>query len=84
MVDRRAGGNDPELWVANEFASCRVRRVPFGNGHRIEVQSERSGATVLLDAMALDALTRLGAEEISRLVTLVTERHPIDGPGRER
>lgn len=73
-------GSDVEFWVANEFASCRLRQVPFGNGSRIEIHSERSGATILLDAMALDALTRLGPEEISGLVTIAVERRPIDDP----
>lgn len=74
-VDPESTG-DPELWVANEFASCRLRRVSVGNGYRIQVHSERRNATVSLDAMALDALTRLSPEQISHLMTLVTEPGP--------
>lgn len=68
------------LWVANEFASCWVSRAQFGNGHRISVHSERRGTTVLLDATALDALSRLSPDQVSQLMTLVTERDLIDSP----
>lgn len=70
----------PQLWVANEFASCRLTRVPVGNGHRICIHSERHDRTILLDATALDALTRLSPEQISYLVTAVTDREPLDLP----
>lgn len=65
---------DAELWVANEFASCRVTHTRFGNGHRIRIHSDRRDTTVVLDATALDALTRLTTDQISQLVTSVTER----------
>lgn len=63
-----------EFWVANEFASCRLRMVNVGNGRRIEIRSERRNTKVLLDAMALDALTQLTPDEVSQLLTLVTEQ----------
>ncbi|MYS80739.1 hypothetical protein [Embleya scabrispora] len=67
------GPDGPELRLANEFASIRLRKVRFGNASRIEVRSERQDRTVLLDPMALDAITRLTPDQISRILTLVTE-----------
>ncbi|GAA4988009.1 hypothetical protein GCM10023205_68670 [Yinghuangia aomiensis] len=62
-----------ELRLANEFASIVLRKVRHGNAHRIEVRSERRGRSVLLDPTALDAITRLTPDQVSRLLTLVTE-----------
>jgi hypothetical protein len=43
--------------VTNEFAEVTVSLVRYGNGHRVEVRSERWGTAIWLDAVELEALT---------------------------
>lgn len=43
--------------VANEFAAVLVRKVQTRNGERLEIRSIEHGRAVLLDAIALEALT---------------------------
>ena len=67
--ESREGG----LRIASEFASVQVRQVRTGNGSRLEVSSERSDSTVLLDALTLDLLSRLDPRGISQLVNQIIE-----------
>ncbi|GGT65899.1 hypothetical protein P6B95_01825 [Streptomyces atratus] len=65
------GSQEPELRIANEFADIRLRRVRVGNSYRIELHSRRRDRKVLLDPMALDAISRLRPDQLSRILTLV-------------
>ena len=63
-----------------ESASVVVATHPTGNGRRLKLVSERTGASVLLDATVLDALCHLTPELAAELVRSRTEH---DGPGSE-
>jgi hypothetical protein len=45
------------MTVANEFAEVAISVVPYGNGHRLEIWSQRWGSSIWLDAVELEALT---------------------------
>lgn len=66
-------GTPAGLRIVSEFASVRVRELHTGNGSRLEITSERSQSSVLLDAVTLDLLSGLQPTEISRLVSQVIE-----------
>jgi hypothetical protein len=46
-----------DLTVANEFAEVSISVVPYGNGQRLEIWSQRWGSSIWLDAVELEALT---------------------------
>jgi hypothetical protein len=45
------------LTVTNEFAEVSVTIVPYGNGQRLEISSQRWGSSIWLDPVELEALT---------------------------
>ena len=45
------------LHLANEFAAVDVRVVETGNGVRLRIESPRSGRSIDLDPLELEALT---------------------------
>lgn len=59
--------------VVCESAAVRVSSSPTGNGLRLKLESERSGAVVLLDATVLDALCHLTPGRAAELVRERTE-----------
>lgn len=66
--------------IVCESAAITVLTAPTGNGMRLKLVSERSGATVLLDATVLDALCHLKPALAMELVRLRTEgTHAGDG-----
>jgi hypothetical protein len=72
-----ATGQQPEAAlcrIACESAAVTVALHRTGNGSRLQLTSERSGARVLLDATVLDALCTLGPAHALDLVRLATER----------
>ena len=48
--------NEP-ITVANEFAEVEVRRVDTRNGSRLLISAPRTGRSISLDALELEALT---------------------------
>lgn len=61
--------------IVSESAAVTVSSYATGNGMRLQLTSERSGDSVLLDATVLDALCSLRPEEAAELV-----RHRIEDP----
>ena len=59
--------------VVCESAAVTVATHPTGNGLRLKLVSERSGAEVLLDATVLEALCHLTPERAAELVRERTE-----------
>jgi len=59
--------------VVAESAAVVVALYPTGNGQRLKLTSERSGAVVLLDATVLDALCHLTPERAVEIVRARTE-----------
>jgi hypothetical protein len=59
--------------VVCESAAVTVASYPTGNGLRLQLISERSGAEVLLDATVLEALCHLNPRALAEIVRLRTE-----------
>lgn len=56
------------ITVANEFAEVEVRRVDTRNGSRLLISSPRTGRSISLDALELEALTRQNARTLTAMV----------------
>lgn len=56
------------LTVANEFAEVVVRRVDTRNGSRLLITAPRSGRSISLDALELEALTWQNARTLEAMV----------------
>ncbi|HEU5474358.1 MAG TPA: hypothetical protein VFV67_27235 [Actinophytocola sp.] len=63
--------------ITCESAAIAVLAAPTGNGMRLKIVSERSGAAILLDATVLEALCHLAPAAVTDLVRVRTE----DGAG---
>ena len=61
-----------------ESAAVTISTHPTGNGRRLKLRSERTGASVLLDATVLDALCHLTPELAAELVRIRTEHDDPD------
>jgi hypothetical protein len=59
--------------ITCESAAITVLAAPTGNGMRLKLVSERSGASTLLDATVLDALCHLTPAVAVELVRVRTE-----------
>ncbi|OBG38490.1 dihydrodiol dehydrogenase [Mycobacterium alsense] len=54
--------------VANEFAEVEVRRIDTRNGSRLEITAPRTGRSISLDALELEALTRQNTRTLAAMV----------------
>lgn len=54
--------------VANEFAEVVVRRVDTRNGTRLLISVPRTGRSISLDALELEALTRQNTRTLAAMV----------------
>lgn len=54
--------------VANEFAEVEVRRIDTRNGSRLEISAPRTGRSISLDALELEALTRQNTRTLAAMV----------------
>lgn len=59
--------NEP-ITVANEFAEVEVRRVDTRNGSRLLISAPKTGRSISLDALELEALTRQNARTLAAMV----------------
>jgi hypothetical protein len=62
--------------IVCESAAVVVSTFPTGNGMRLQLVSERSRASVLLDATVLEALCHLTPEAAAEIVRARTEDDP--------
>lgn len=60
--------NDEPLTIANEFADVEVRRVDTRNGARLLITAPKSGRSISLDALELEALTRQNTRTLESMV----------------
>lgn len=65
-----------------ESAAVTVLTCPTGNGMRLRLVSERSGASALLDATVLDALCHLTPTAAAEIVRVRIEESPAAPTGR--
>jgi hypothetical protein len=56
------------LTVANEFAEVEVRRVDTRNGSRLLISAPKTGRSISLDALELEALTWQNARTLAAMV----------------
>ncbi|MGZ4509784.1 MAG: dihydrodiol dehydrogenase [Mycobacterium sp.] len=56
------------ITVANEFAEVEVRREDTRNGSRLLISVPRTGRSISLDALELEALTRQNARTLAAMV----------------
>ena len=56
--------NEP-ITVANEFAEVEVRRVDTRNGTRLLISAPKTGRSISLDALELEALTWQNARTLT-------------------
>jgi hypothetical protein len=54
--------------VANEFAEVVVRRVDTRNGSRLLITAPKTGRSISLDALELEALTRQNTRTLAAMV----------------
>ncbi|TYK71014.1 dihydrodiol dehydrogenase [Comamonas sp. Z1] len=54
--------------VANEFTAVALQKVAMRQGERVLLKVMPDGSSLLLDAMQLEAITRLRPEDFSRLL----------------
>lgn len=59
--------NEP-ITVANEFAEVEVRRVDTRNGTRLLISAPKTGRSISLDALELEALTWQNARTLAAMV----------------
>lgn len=59
---------DGRLVLANEFADIRVSRVGTRNGVRLLVESPRSGRSIMICPLELEALTWQDTETFSAMI----------------
>ncbi|MBY8857475.1 hypothetical protein K7711_13385 [Nocardia sp. CA2R105] len=69
-ADLPAGVVRADEWsgVGNEFTGARFRKVWTRNGERLEIHVPRTGAHILLDAMALEVIAGQAPEFFTRLI----------------
>lgn len=60
--------NDVPLTVANEFTEVQVRRLDTRNGTRLLITAPKSGRSISLDALELEALTRQNTRTLAAMV----------------
>ena len=60
--------NDEPITIANEFTEVVVRRVDTRNGSRLLVCAPKSGRSISLDALEVEALTRQNARTLAAMV----------------
>jgi hypothetical protein len=54
--------------IANEFTEVVVRRVDTRNGSRLLISAPKSGRSISLDALELEALTRQNTRTLEAMV----------------
>jgi hypothetical protein len=60
--------NDEPITIANEFAEVQVRRVDTRNGSRLLISAPKTGRSITLDALEVEALTRQNTRTLAAMV----------------
>jgi hypothetical protein len=56
------------ITIANEFTEVVVRRVDTRNGSRLLISAPKSGRSITLDALEIEALTRQNPRTLAAMV----------------
>ncbi|OMC57485.1 dihydrodiol dehydrogenase [Mycobacterium sp. IS-836] len=60
--------SDGAITIANEFTEVVVRRVDTRNGSRLLISAPKSGRSISLDALEIEALTRQNSRTLAAMV----------------
>jgi hypothetical protein len=60
--------NSEPITIANEFTEVEVRRVDTRNGSRLLISAPKSGRSISLDALEVEALTRQNTRTLAAMV----------------
>lgn len=60
--------SDGPITIANEFTEVVVRRVDTRNGSRLLISAPKSGRSISLDALEIEALTRQNSRTLAAMV----------------
>ena len=60
--------NNQSFTIANEFTEVVVRRIDTRNGSRLLIAAPKSGQSISLDALELEALTRQNTRTLEAMV----------------
>ena len=60
--------NGEPITIANEFTEVEVRRVDTRNGSRLLISAPKSGRSISLDALEVEALTRQNTRTLAAMV----------------
>jgi hypothetical protein len=60
--------NGEPITIANEFTEVVVRRVDTRNGSRLLISAPKSGHSISLDALEVEALTRQNTRTLAAMV----------------
>jgi hypothetical protein len=60
--------SDEPITIANEFTEVQVRRVDTRNGSRLQITAPKSGRSISLDALEVEALTRQNTRTLAAMV----------------
>ncbi len=60
--------NGEPITIANEFTEVEVRRLDTRNGSRLLISAPKSGRSISLDALEVEALTRQNARTLAAMV----------------
>jgi hypothetical protein len=60
--------NGEPITIANEFTEVEVRRIDTRNGSRLLISAPKSGRSISLDALEVEALTRQNARTLAAMV----------------
>jgi hypothetical protein len=56
------------ITIANEFTEVLIRRVDTRNGSRLLISAPKSGRSISLDALEIEALTRQNGRTLAAMV----------------
>lgn len=60
--------SDEPITIANEFTEVAVRRIDTRNGSRLLISAPRSGESITLDALEVEALTWQNPRTLAAMV----------------
>lgn len=60
--------SDEPITIANEFSEVVVRRVDTRNGARLLISAPKTGRSISLDALEIEALTRQNSRTLAAMV----------------
>ena len=79
-----AAGSDAWISLGNEFAEVRVRHVQTRNGSRLLIESVRTGASISLCPLEVEALTRQNTATFSAMIGRPFSPLTTDEEGEDR